>query len=89
MSDEKQSFEEFKPIIRRTLTNLQDLTSVSIDSVELKPEVRWKEDLGLNSLAMVALLCELQLEFPYLTESMVATWTTLSDSFKSLYEARS
>lgn len=83
------TFETFKNIVQRALVNLQDLTSVALAQVELKPETRWKDDLGLNSLAMVALFCELQIEFPHLTETMIADWTTLSDSFESLYDSKS
>jgi acyl carrier protein len=56
---------------------------------EVLPELRYREDLGLDSLAMMAFLFELQELYPDLNEKHVARWLTVSDTLQDIQETES
>ena len=51
------------------------------------PAMRFREDLGLDSLALLSLLYELQEAHPDLPESALASWITVEDLLRSVEQA--
>jgi acyl carrier protein len=45
---------------------------------------RFREDLGLDSILLIALLCELQPDFAFLNEDDLANWLTIEDCINSI-----
>lgn len=45
---------------------------------------KFREDLGLDSILLIALLCELQADFPFLNEEDLVAWQTVDDCLNSV-----
>jgi acyl carrier protein len=74
-------FCDFLRIVKDIFASNVEMIPPRFQKIVLEPEVRLKEDLGIDSLGLVMLVCDLQLRFPQLDASRVETWRTLSDCF--------
>jgi len=83
----RPSIESFITTLNEVLEEQRDLTPVQLQKIRLNPEVRFKEDLGLSSLAMIALFCELQTKYPHLSEDSLMGWKTISDCYQNVAES--
>ena len=55
-----------------------------IPAADVRPEHRFRQDLGMDSLGLIGLLYELQEDFPQLEEKLIASWQTVADALRSL-----
>lgn len=64
--------------LQQIIADVPDLRS-RVPAEALRPESRFREDLGFDSLLMMSFYCELEERFPGMEESMMASWRTLAD----------
>ncbi len=70
----------------RILSRSDDFRS-KVPPTSITGSMRFREDLGLDSLALLSLLYELQETHPGLLESELGSWTTVDDVVRSVERA--
>lgn len=72
----------FKQIIE-IIKDSEDLDPL-VTLKEIKPDTRYREDLGFDSLALMAIIYELQELYPQLDETIIDQWIRIEDTIKTV-----
>jgi acyl carrier protein len=75
-----------RAILRRVVTIIGDNPDYRprVPVAQITLATRFRDDLGFDSLAMMALAYELQESYPDLDEMAIASWTTVEDCVNHL-----
>jgi acyl carrier protein len=79
-------FEQQLINLKKVIEQNEDIIT-EIDSQTIVETNKFKEDLGLDSMAMMSLSYELQELLPQLDDSAFSTWVIVSDCLKDMEQA--
>jgi acyl carrier protein len=87
----------FEPLATDKQSPRDDLLRALYNNHDVRPLIqkdminnsqKFREDLGLDSMAMILIFVDLTQNYPQLNESVISTWKSIDDCLNTLSEHR-